>query len=190
MESETRSRREELLAKLVDAADEILSTEGPDSLTARDVSDRVGLARNSLYRYVDSIDELRALVVAKYLPSWTAAVAESVEVATSAHDKILAYVKENLIQAKRNGHGWLMAVSRGLPRSTVTEFLHPHVALEQQLAELCQDIDPVGWSLTRDFIHSILSTSFTKIDEGEDLDLIIDRAVAAVGAILADRTRA
>ena len=51
--------REHIRVALIDAAEAILRAGEP--LTAGVVSGAAGIARNSIYRYVDSVDDLRGL---------------------------------------------------------------------------------------------------------------------------------
>ena len=72
-----REHHEQVMTSLIDAAEQILREEGPGALTAGAVSSRAGVARNSIYRYVESIDDLRGLVVERYMPGWFDAVQEA-----------------------------------------------------------------------------------------------------------------
>ena len=56
-----REHRENVRTALVDAAESIVRTEGVDGLTAGAVTKAAGIACNSIYRYVDSVDDLRGL---------------------------------------------------------------------------------------------------------------------------------
>ena len=58
-----REHHDMMFEKLVDSAEEILRSEGPAALTAGVVAKSAGIARNSIYRYIESIDDLRALVL-------------------------------------------------------------------------------------------------------------------------------
>ena len=50
-------------AKLIAATEEILHENGPEGLSAGAVARRAGIARNSIYRYVDSVDDLKFLAL-------------------------------------------------------------------------------------------------------------------------------
>ena len=65
--------------RLIDAAEEIMRSGEPQRLTAGAVTSAAGIARNSIYRYVDSVDDLRGLVLARHLPAWIDAVAAELE---------------------------------------------------------------------------------------------------------------
>ncbi|MCM3907486.1 MULTISPECIES: hypothetical protein [Trueperella] len=71
------SRRAQTLAQIYDVAEAIMSSGA--ELTAGAVADAVGIKRNSLYRYIDSIDDLRARVVGRHFPAWITAVREVVD---------------------------------------------------------------------------------------------------------------
>ena len=62
---EHRARMNE---RLVDAAENILREGGVRALTAGAVAKEAGIARNSIYRYVDSVDDLRLRVLERNVP--------------------------------------------------------------------------------------------------------------------------
>jgi len=98
--------RAQVQQRLVDAAEKLL-LESPDSpLTAGSVSSAAGIARNSIYRYVDTVDDLRALVVDRYLPGWVAAVHDGLA-QTPPDEQVAAWVRVNLEQSSTVGHQWL-----------------------------------------------------------------------------------
>lgn len=60
-----KEHRELIRTRLIDAAEAILKENPGETLTATDVAARAGVARNSIYRYVDSVSDLHALVIAR-----------------------------------------------------------------------------------------------------------------------------
>lgn len=115
--AETVAKHRELIrGALVDAAEAILRSGEP--LTAGVVSAAAGIARNSIYRYVDSVDDLRGLVLARYLPAWDRAVAEALAPIEDPGERVVEWVRANLHQATTTGHAWLMQVARDTPRSS------------------------------------------------------------------------
>ena len=103
--------------RLIDAAEEIMRSGEPEKLTAGAVTAAAGIARNSIYRYVDSVDDLRGLVLARHLPAWIDAVAAELEAVEAPTERIVVWVRANLQQAARTGHGWLMGLSRSITPS-------------------------------------------------------------------------
>jgi len=102
--------RAQVQLRLVDATEQLMRSGQP--LTAAAVASGAGIARNSIYRYVASVDELRDQVVARYLPQWLDAVNTKLAAATSPAERISVWVHANLRQAADSGHGWLMAATR------------------------------------------------------------------------------
>ena len=103
--------------RLIDAAEEIMRSGEPEKLTAGAVTAAAGIARNSIYRYVDSVDDLRGLVLARHLPAWIDAVASELRTVEAPTERIVVWVRANLQQAARTGHGWLMGLSRSITPS-------------------------------------------------------------------------
>ncbi|OKL51223.1 TetR family transcriptional regulator [Buchananella hordeovulneris] len=179
-----KEHRQSMSTKLLDAAEELLLTAGPHALTAAAVAGAVGIARNSVYRYVDSMDTLRGQVVARYLPTWTAAVTAAVAQASTPRARLLAYVHANLSQAADSGHGALIQLARGLPAAALAPVAAAHAALARLLGEQCQALDPTGAKLTAQFVQAILEIGFSELDAGAPLAQIQHRCTQAVAALV------
>lgn len=168
--------------RLLDAAEEILRTGG--DLTAGAVSASAGIARNSIYRYVDSVDDLRVQVVTRYLPDWLDAVSGATANAGSPADTVVAWVDANLRQAARSGHGWLMAVARLVPvDATVPE---AHRRLRSTLAEAWRGLcpaDPMTAALATSMTAAIVDAGFRELDSGRPTDAVLTISVAAARAL-------
>jgi AcrR family transcriptional regulator len=104
--------RAQVQERLVDAAEALLRSGEDGALTAGAVSAAAGIARNSIYRYVDSVDELRDLVVDRYLPAWQDAVDAALAGVDDPVERLVTWVRVNLEQASAAGHGWLMEAAR------------------------------------------------------------------------------
>lgn len=89
--------------RLIDAAEAILRESPSSHLTAGAVTSAVGIARNSIYRYVDSVEDLRSLVVDRYLPGWLTTVSAAMEIAGSPGEGVVAWVRSNLEQPPSPG---------------------------------------------------------------------------------------
>ena len=110
-----RQHREIVKTKLVDAAERLLRELGPDSLSAAAVAAEAGIARNSIYRYVDSVDDLRLLTLARYIPRWREAVFSQVDADAPPVVRLRQFAVASLMQSNESSHGWLMSTS---PTST------------------------------------------------------------------------
>jgi AcrR family transcriptional regulator len=96
-----RMRRER---QLLDAAERLLLEHGHSALTFTALSQATGLARNSLYEYFDSRDELIAAICERELLRWSAPVEAAVAAHADPADQLRAYVdvQLDLVQAGRH----------------------------------------------------------------------------------------
>lgn len=194
------NRRTETLARIFDAAEAIMNSGA--ELTAGAVADAVGIKRNSLYRYIDSIEDLRAGVVARHFPAWIAAVREAVGAARTGPAgaergvrATAAFVEANLRQATLSGHGWLMQLGAGIRRTQLEGESGGHAALDELLSELVAEALPVAGAgalpeagaerraIVAALIRGIILTGFTLIDQGGGAT-VIEESVRATRAIL------
>lgn len=162
--------------QLVDAAEQILRSREPDALTASAVTHAVGIARNSIYRYVDSVDDLRGLVLARHLPAWLDAVESELSSIEDPADRIAVWVRANVEQADRSGHGWLMSLGQTTTPSeaTIKVMESAHAVMRDVLANawaaLVEDREAamVGAALVR----GLLDACFKQLDAGRDVKLV------------------
>ncbi len=171
--------REHIRGALVDAAEQILRAGEP--LTAGVVSAAAGIARNSIYRYVDSVDDLRGMVLARYLPAWDEAVAQALAPLPDPGDRIVAWVKVNIRQADSTGHSWLMDISRGASSSNASAEVadHAHRILRDALGSAWLDLvgDPEEARIQAALTLGLLQAAFQALDS----DLPTERLVESTG---------
>ncbi|AQP50232.1 TetR/AcrR family transcriptional regulator [Tessaracoccus flavescens] len=171
--------REHIRGALVDAAEQILRAGEP--LTAGVVSASAGIARNSIYRYVDSVDDLRGMVLARYLPAWDEAVAQALAPLPDPGDRIVAWVKVNIRQADSTGHSWLMDISRGASSSNASAEVadHAHRILRDALGSAWLDLvgDPEEARIQAALTLGLLQAAFQALDS----DLPTERLVESTG---------
>ncbi|MGF0165941.1 TetR/AcrR family transcriptional regulator [Streptomyces koyangensis] len=181
-----REHRAQRLAQLIDAAEAILSEGGVDALTAGAVAARAGIARNSIYRYFDSIDDLLELLVAREFPAWTAAVEEAVAAQDTPGEQVAAYVRANLQQAARGTHGWRASLSRGsLSPSARQRVRKLHTRLHEVLAASVDGLGHPQPELTVAVIQAVTDACVRRIDQGDDLQTVSAYATDAVRRLLA-----
>ncbi|WP_031177823.1 TetR/AcrR family transcriptional regulator [Streptomyces sp. NRRL B-3253] len=181
-----REHRAQRLAQLIDAAEAILSEGGVDALTAGAVAARAGIARNSIYRYFDSIDDLLELLVAREFPAWTAAVEEAVAAEDTPGEQVAAYVRANLEQAARGTHGWRASLSRGsLSPSARQRVRKLHTTLHEVLAASVDDLGDPQPELTVAVVQAVTDACVRRIDQGDDLQAVSAYATDAVRRLLA-----
>ncbi|MCZ7588832.1 MAG: TetR/AcrR family transcriptional regulator [Gaiella sp.] len=186
--SEHRTRRLELL---VSAAEEILAEDGLDALTAGAVARRAGLARNSLYRYFASIDDLVELVVTRGFPQWVEAVETAVAAQSTPQGRITAYVESSLRQAAESTHGWRSSLSRASLSDTARRrVLDMHLQLQAIAHEAFAEIDAEHPELLLTVVQSLVDACTRRIDAGDEPDVVISYAVAATERLLEPATDA
>ncbi len=179
-----REHREQMDARLVDVAERLLRTGGVDALTAGAVTAEAGIARNSLYRYVGSIDDLRTRVLMRYLPAWMDQVVAAVSGEDDPKQAVLTYVRVNLEQAAATGHGWLIAMARGLGSDARADVAGSHDDLARLLGTQVMALDPEAPRLTVGILQGIVEAGFARLDAGDPADLVVPRSVAATAAVL------
>ena len=190
--------RARVQSRLVDAAEEILRRGPSQQLTAGAVTSAAGIARNSIYRYVDSVDDLRTMVVDRYLPAWLDALDTAMGAAASGPDRVVTWVSTNLDQAAQSGHGWLMEAARSrTSESTVDEVVErAHRGARDSLTdawrEVLSDAAPdasaksqadrvaVAVALT----VGIVDAGFRQIDLGRDTALVLQMGGDAARALV------
>ncbi|MFY9262174.1 MAG: TetR/AcrR family transcriptional regulator [Actinomycetaceae bacterium] len=200
-----RRHRDVMFERLIDAAEDILRTNGPGSLTAGAVATRAGIARNSIYRYVDSIDDLPMLVLERYLPRWQqraeAAMAQEVE----PYAKLIDLVVVSLQMGAETGHQWLIDVLRstrskaggpsGHPKHATSEVeeIRPPVVLDfhrrlaMKIAALWYEITPVNADMNARLTRALLDAGLRALDDGVALERVQSSVLTAVTALAKDQ---
>ena len=170
-------------AKLVDAAEALLRAGEP--LTAQAVSEAAGIARNSIYRYVESVADLRGLVIARYLPAWLEAVEAELATAPDAGARIVGWVRANLAESARSGHGWLMGSVRSVGGTADVDQAHTGMrdTLDGAWRELL-DGDIERAAIASALTNGVLEAGFRQLDAGRPAELVIEVAAAAAEAIV------
>ncbi len=179
--------REHIQAHLVDATEALMRS--GVAVTASAVSAGAGIARNSIYRYVESVDDLRALVIERYLPAWMAAVEAAMDLARTPGDRVTAWVRTNLTEAGAAGHGWLMEAVRSHPTSTLaqTQVGEAHATMRDTLGgawlELLDgDVERAG--IAASLTMGILEGGFRQLNAGSPEHLVIELAQKAAESLV------
>ncbi|MGV8846338.1 TetR/AcrR family transcriptional regulator [Tessaracoccus sp.] len=162
--------------QLVDAAEQILRSGQPDALTASAVTAAVGIARNSIYRYVESVDDLRGLVLARHLPAWLDAVEHELSSIEDPGDRIAVWVRANVEQAARSGHGWLMGLGQTtVPSEATMKVMETaHAIMRDVLADAWMRLvdDRETAMVAAGFTRGILEAGFKQLDAGRNPELV------------------
>ena len=181
--------REMVRTRLIDAAEAILRASPTAQLTATEVSSAAGIARNSIYRYVGSVEELRGMVVERYLPDWLHAVVAAMDAATTSEDRVVTWVRANLEQAAESGHGWLMEAARSRsPDNSIDEVVaQAHTGMRERLTQVWQELlptHPEHVPIATGLTVGILDAGFRQLDRGQPVDLVIQLGTTATRALV------
>ncbi|MCH3973577.1 MAG: TetR/AcrR family transcriptional regulator [Bifidobacterium tibiigranuli] len=107
-EANLEEHRRNTMNALLDCAEHIAKTQGNNALTPAAVSQGAGIARNSIYRYVDNMDDLRHKLLQRHLPDWRKALEDGLAGVSDPVEIIAIWVRINLEQTSIHGHGWMM----------------------------------------------------------------------------------
>ncbi len=180
--------REKMTQSLINAAEQIIMSKKSSVLTAGEVAKAAGIARNSIYRYVDSVDDLRGLVLKRHIPKWLKAVEEQISMSSDPREQIVIWVEANLRQAITMGHGWMMEMGRSDSPSKVTlEVMdQSHRLMRQALAHSWMALlsDPHRARSAAAFTRGILDAGFRQLDQGIDAELVIEMAKKAAEGLV------
>lgn len=166
---------------LLDAARNLLLTEGPQAITPAAVGAAAGLARSSVYKYFRSGEEILARIVADSFAEWTVQVRDTVERAETAEGRIEAYARTTLSMAASGAHR-IAVVGGSLARDTDAhaKLVHAHDELLAPLREALADHGNSDPDLTASLIDGALGRAVELLDAGHPPAEIIPKAVAFV----------
>lgn len=189
-----------MLEKLVDSAEEVLRNEGPAALTAGVVAKSAGIARNSIYRYVDSVDDLRALVLERYIPEWGERLSRAIEEHDEPYDRLQTLIALSLDIGAEAGHQWLVDVLvAGAGRGRKAEetpsgpeiqsrsgaIMNFHQELARNITELWRELTPQSATINSRMTRSLLDAGLKLLDHGHDLERVKATSMRVLDALRA-----
>lgn len=174
--------RELMLAKLIDVSAQILRS--GEGLTAGGVTQSIGVSRNSLYRYVDSVDDLKVLVLNQHLPRWTGAVAAALAAAGTPREQVIAYVRTNLELGGPGGEAWLMRMVDGITAQARRELAGLHQDLARMLSSAVAATGSSHPELLEQIVTGIVQAGFARFVARDDPDEVIEGCVRATRGVL------
>ena len=183
--------------KLIEATERILSEEGPQGLSAGVVAKAAGIARNSIYRYVDSVDDLKMLALRSFVPRWHQAIFSQVKLEDDPADRLAAFALASLRETRNRSHSSLvsmMRMSTGRPGKSAeradtkgnVESVHEVVDgfLASQFSQMGAET-PQLWGA---FVRALIFEAFKQVENGENLEAVAGQLEIGISA-LAERVR-
>ncbi|MDF7663214.1 TetR/AcrR family transcriptional regulator [Bifidobacterium sp. ESL0763] len=109
-EANLEEHRRHTMNALLDSAETIMREQGDEALTPANVSRGAGIARNSIYRYVHDMKDLRRQLMARHMPQWVEALEQGLGGITDPAETVVAWVRINLEQSILQGHDWMAKI--------------------------------------------------------------------------------
>ena len=186
-----RAHRAQVLAALIDSAEFLLAQDSGTTLTAGAVAARAGIARNSIYRYVDSIDDLIEMVAARGFPRWTSAVRDAIEAAPTPAAGVVAYVRANIELAVDGDHAWRTALSRmNLSASARARVIALHTELADLLRAELSAAAVTNPALVTASIQALVDACVRRVEAGDEPATAMDYAGRVAAVLVSEATAA
>ena len=139
-------------------------------------------------------DDLRVLVIRRYLPDWLAAVSSAMDDAKGPKQQIVTWVEANLKQAADTGHGWLMGIVQTMPSNpSIDDTIdQAHTVMRDSINQAWSDLLDADESKTRiaaALTAGILNAGFRELAAGQCVDLVIEMAVTATKGLVRSLAR-
>lgn len=173
-------------AALVRAAHELLEEGDAARVTFGAVADRLGLARNSVYKYFGSRQELLEAVVVEAAPRWTAPIRTAMAAAGTPEGRVAAFVSAQLALVRDGEHRVAQALAGDRDAAALragAELAHRDILqpLVETLAELGDDAPRRTAALLQGFVNAATKA----IESGDDFAAVNERATRLAVAALA-----
>lgn len=175
---EHRANQERLI---LDAAHAILEETG-DVTSMREVGERAGLARSSVYHYFGSREALLTGLVQDVFPKWTERVTTAMDAAIEPAGRILAYAVTNVQLVEEGAHAVGSALAALTPGEELNEqAMHMHRAIQEPLIDTLNELgveDPEGMS---ELINAVVHTSTKLLESGQTSEQVYALLTAVIG---------
>jgi len=154
---------------ILDAAEELLLADGYEGLSFRLLGERAGLARNSVYRYFTSVDDVVAGLCERDMPRWLLHVEAAMAKEPDLAGKTTAFVATQL-ELVAGGHHRLAEVLQEAPlgpsaRARINALAYqPAALLEEQLRAAGHDQPEV----TAQLVQGLVGAAVRMLHAGRD----------------------
>lgn len=168
--AEHRSRQR---AALLEAATELLVTEGAAAVTPGAVGAAVGLARSSVYQYFDSAAAILAAIIEDSFPRSNALLTAALAGIEDPLEVMTVYVRETLRQAAAGAHRPAAALAAvELPPGCRARLVELH---QEQIAPLLAALDRLevpDVTVAVRLIAGMLESAMGAVEAGESVDVV------------------
>lgn len=187
-----REHHDMIKTRLVEAAERILQEQGPRGLSAGAVAKEAGIARNSIYRYVDSVDDLKMLALESFVPRWGKAIFSHIDMSADPAERLANFAHASVLQTRDYPHSSLMSAMRlstGRPgksaeRETAqTNVAHVHGFIEVFITQQFQAMGADEPDLWASFARALIFQSFKASETNNDVETVANTLKTAILAL-------
>jgi len=172
-------------ASLLEAAEALLVEHGPQAVTLRAVGAKVGLARNSVYEYFASTDDLLGAVLEAAFEAWSAALLAALDGEGDPSTVIERYVRTTLEMVARGDHRPLSAVGRlDLPDARRARIGALHEGLLEPVETALIELGVDEPRIVAHLLQGIVDVATRRIESGQEPTVIVDTAVRLIGSAI------
>ena len=172
-------------AALIDAAAELLASQGVEAVTLAAVGSAAGLARSSVYQYFDSSGAVLAAVVEAAIPRAAASMASAVQSAADPQARVLAWVRAYLAAVTDPAHRALADLGGlNLPAECQERIDALHAARAAPLVSALTELGTDEPDLTAALIEGIARAGAERINAGASSERVHHRIAQLVRAAL------
>lgn len=181
-----KEHRDTVRAALVDSAERLLRERGPSALTAGAVARQAGIARNSIYRYVETVGDLSGLVIERQIPTWRSRVLAAMAEAGSPAEVLEKWMEGNLQQAADTGFSWLvqMADTGPLSQSTMAVLRDACVTDCPEVREAWEQVAPATLEMHLNLGLSLLNAGMRRLNAGDPISDVLPASLAALRGLI------
>lgn len=181
-----RANQERLL---LDVAHAILEETG-EIASMREVAERAGLARSSVYHYFESREALLQALVADIFPRWTVRITDAMDAAPDPSGRLVAYAVENLRLVYEGAHAVGSALQALTPGEALDEqAMRMHRAIQEPLIRTLEDLGAEDPESLSEMINAVVHASTRQLEAGKALSQITSNLVAMIEPMAADLQR-
>lgn len=187
-----REHHDMIKARLIEAAERILQERGPQALSAGAVAKEAGIARNSIYRYVDSVDDLKMLALESFVPRWGKTIFSQINMSADPAERLADFAVASVLQTRNYPHSSLMSAMRlstGRPgksaeRATAqSNVAHVHGFIEGFITQQFQSMEAENPDLWASFVRALIFESFKASEAKHDVEAVSHALRTAILAL-------
>lgn len=181
-----RANQERLL---LDVAHAILEETG-EIASMREVAERAGLARSSVYHYFESREALLQALVADIFPRWTERITDAMDAAPDSSGRLVAYAVENLRLVYEGAHAVGTALATLTPGEALDEqAMRMHREIQEPLIRTLENLGAEDPESLGEMINAVVHASTRQLEAGKTLSQITANLVAVIEPMAADLQR-